>query len=541
MGIERVIIKNFKKIKDTLIVRFSPGMNILVGDNEAGKTTILEALHLALTGQYQGRSIRNQISEYLFNREAVVEYLDSFNSGKPKEPPEILIEVYFSTDTVPEYEGNGNTESADGVEGMQFKLELSEDFLGVYSEMVENGPLSSLPIEGYIPTWQSFDRTKCYPKYIKYKTALIDSSSANYNHSSDRYISMIVNELLDKNDIKSISRAHRQIIDSYAKTQELAAINEKIQSSISPLDRRITVSPDRSSKCSWETILVANVNEIPFVHSGKGTQCIIQTKLSLNQKKSEKAGTILIEEPENHLSHSRLSGLVEMICHEKKDKQIIITTHSSFVANKLGLENLILLSNNKIATFEHLKSETYSFFRKLSGYDTLRFLLSRKSILVEGDSDELVVQRAYMDLHQGRLPIMDGIDVIKVGLTFERYLEIASMLDLDATIVTDNDGHPDRLEVKKNKYKSNSRIKFCYDPNISCGEMNGFNYNTLEPKMLEANSVDLFNNIFKTEYEDKDSLLKYMKREKTKCAFAIFDYEQNIKYPNYILEAVKDE
>lgn len=522
-------------------IHFSPGMNILVGDNEAGKTTILEAIHLALTGQYHGRSIRNQISEYLFNREAVLEYLASFQSEKPKQPPEILIEVYFTTGTVLEYEGNGNTDSADGVEGIQFCLRLSEDFYSVYSDMIKSGPLTSLPIEGYVPVWQSFARTILYPQYVKYKTALIDSSNSNYNRSSDRYISMIVKELLDNDDIQSITKAHRQIIDAYYNTNELATINKKIDENISTSDRKISISPDRSSRSSWESILVANVNEIPFIHSGKGTQCIIQTKLSLNQRSSEKAGTILIEEPENHLSHSRLSGLIEMIQNEQKDKQIIITTHSSFVANKLGIENLILLDNSVVVTFKSLSPDTFNFFRKLSGYDTLRFVLSRKSILVEGDSDELIVQRAYMDLHNKRLPIMDGIDVIKVGLAFERYLEIASVLNLNIAVVTDNDGHPDKLDKKFSKYQSRSGIKICYDHNISCGDLADFNYNTLEPKMLENNSIELFNKIFDTDYADKQQLLNYMKRNKTKCALAIFDFPENITYPNYILEAIKDE
>ena len=96
-------------------------------------------------------------------------------------------------------------------------------------------------------------------------------------------------------------------------------------------------------------------------------------------------------------------------------RQIIASTHSSFVANKLGLENLILLSGDNCCSMQSLKKETFEFFKKVAGYDTLRLILCKKSILVEGDSDELVVQRAYMDTHEGRLPIQDGIDVMTVG------------------------------------------------------------------------------------------------------------------------------
>lgn len=151
------------------------------------------------------------------------------------------------------------------------------------------------------------------------------------------------------------------------------------------------------------------INEVPFHYIGKGEQCIIKTRLALSSKKNSEATVLLIEEPENHLSHSKLNQLISDISTDNSGKQIIITTHSSFVANKLGLEHLILLREARVTRVTDL--EASDFFHKLPGYDTLRLVLSQKSILVEGDADELVVQRAYMDANGGRLPIDDEIDV----------------------------------------------------------------------------------------------------------------------------------
>lgn len=44
---------------------------------------------------YAGRNIRNQLSAYLFNREAVEEYLVSVKVGHSIAPPEIMIETSF--------------------------------------------------------------------------------------------------------------------------------------------------------------------------------------------------------------------------------------------------------------------------------------------------------------------------------------------------------------------------------------------------------------------------------------------------------------
>ena len=75
--------------------------NIIVGDNAAGKSTILEAINLALTGQYNGRYLRNELTQYLFNNEAVDEYLASLPTDKPLPPPGILIELYLSGEERP--------------------------------------------------------------------------------------------------------------------------------------------------------------------------------------------------------------------------------------------------------------------------------------------------------------------------------------------------------------------------------------------------------------------------------------------------------
>ena len=155
----------------------------------------------------------------------------------------------------------------------------------------------------------------------------------------------------------------------------------------------------------------------------------------------------MLEEPENHLSHSKLNQLVYDIKTKCDDKQILISTHSSFVANKLGLESLILLHDKKTLRLKELSTETKNFFEKLSGYDTLRLLLCKKAILVEGDSDELIVQKAYMLNNKGKLPIENGIDVISVGTSFLRFLEIADKMNKKVAVVTDNDGDVEALKI----------------------------------------------------------------------------------------------
>ena len=95
----------------------------------------------------------------------------------------------------------------------------------------------------------------------------------------------------------------------------------------------------------------------------------------------------------------------------------------------------------KIEPLAQLPQETKDYFKKLPGYDTLRVVLAEKVILVEGPTDELIIQRAYVDEY-GVLPITKGIDVIVVdSLAFKRYCDIAVLLNKSVIIVTDNDGN----------------------------------------------------------------------------------------------------
>ena len=544
MAISKIKICNFKGFKGLFTLELNKGLNILVGNNETGKSTILEAIHLALTGLYGGKYIHNELSQYLFNNEVVDEYLQSVNDGSPLEPPCVLIEIYFDGSINPEFEGNLNTDHTSKVEGLQFKITYNDKYSDEYQKVVSAKQLSSLPIEYYEASWTSFARQPITVRSIPIKSAMIDSSNYRYQNGSDVYISRIVKVLLSPEEITSVAQAHRNMRDGFVGDEAIKAINERISKESTIIDGKVSISVDLGTKNAWENSLVTQIDEIPFGYIGKGAQCVVKTELALTHKRAQDASIILLEEPESHLSYSKLNQLIAAIEGKYSDKQIIISTHNSFVANKLNLNNIVLLDNHETVKIKDLASA--DFFKKIAGYDTLRLILCKKAILVEGDSDELVVQKAYMQQNRGRLPIQDGIDVISVGTSFLRFLEIANCLKRPTAVVTDNDGNVEALKRKYADYLGENQkpfIKICFDETVDTGTLKigeaDYNYNTLEPKMLKANNRDLFNGIFGTKYTNDDDLRKHMKQNKTECAMAIFDTTETIVFPDYILEAIK--
>lgn len=547
MKIKKIIIKNFKCFKGHFEFHMNEGINILVGDNEAGKSTILEAIHLSLSGLFHGKYFKTDFNQYVFNHEVLSEYLSSLSSNTPISPPSILIEVYLDAPNLPFFDGDGNSEKIAAC-GFRFEICFDQNYKAEYEAFIASGEIQSLPIEYYKYSWTTFARAAITPKFLPFKSALIDSSSNRFKNGSDVYIAKIVKDLLDQKEIISVSQAYRKMKDVFMTDDSIEQINKKIETAAQISDKDVKLSVEFSSMNAWESSLMTYLDQTPFHHIGKGEQCIIKTRLALSHKKTKEASIILLEEPENHLSHTKLNQLVRDIKNHSDDKQILISTHSSFVANKLGLESLILLNNQKITKLDDLTPDTKEYFSKLSGYDTLRLILCEKAILVEGDSDELIVQKAYMIRNGGKLPIEDGIEVISVGLSFLRFLELAEKLNKPVSVVTDSDGDIAALNKKYSNYLPPNQkpgIKICFDSVVDTGTLTigeksatKFNYNTLEPKILKANTRKVVNEILGKSYATDDELHIHMKSKKTDCALKFFNTKEDFNFPQYILDAL---
>ncbi|MBF6228799.1 AAA family ATPase [Nocardia abscessus] len=528
--LEKVTIHNFKIFRE-FSLEFNPDVNIIVGDNEAGKSTILEAIGIAMSGRMHGRQISSELTPHIFNQAAVAEYAQLINSGIPKDLPEIIIELFMrSCPETAKLKGTNNRNREDAA-GIQVRIAYDPDYASEYQEFIQSGNVSSLPVEFYTVQWTSFAGHPMTPRSVPVAASMINADRIRLHSGADYYLSQIINNSLDDKQRVALTRAYRELQGMFSSNASISAINDALNSTRGELsDKSLSLAVDFSQRAGWESGLVPHLDQLPFAHVGAGEQNILKILLAISRK-LEDSHIVLIEEPENHLSFSTLNKLIKKIEDKCVGRQIFITTHSSFVLNKLGLANLILLRNQKVAKLTDLSSGTQDFFMKLSGYDTLRLVLAKKMIVVEGDSDELVVQRAYRDL-RGCLPIQDGVDVMDVdGLTAPRYVEIAALLNADIHVVTDNDKDIEKVDGKFVEWAANRHVHIHRgdDPDLP----------SLEENMIAMNGLEVMNAILGKSYDSEESLLKYMKREKTDCALAIFSTPETVKMPEYILESVR--
>jgi putative ATP-dependent endonuclease of OLD family len=474
--VETLRVINFKKFKDQTF-DFNEDINIFVGDNNAGKSTILEAMEIVLNFQHRGRPFAMEFSPDLFNSDAVGKFLASPKT--PADLPVLIIEAYMKA--VPDYRGTNNSLLKDA-QGVQVKVSFDPDFTDAYLDYLAAGtPLTSIPVEFYKIEWMDFAWSPIKPMTKQFRALYIDPTRIHPTFGKNQYISNVLNTALKKDEEYRLGLHYRETLQLFNQTDEVKTVNKDLDSDNKITHKKLTIAANTMPVGALQNGLQLEVDRIPFHMIGKGEQSKVQIKLALHNK-SKDIDLVMMEEPENHLSHVELSRLVQDVEDQRAGKQLFLTTHSSYVLNKLSIDKICLLQDS-YKRLHKLDKDVVKMLKRLPGYDTLRVALSRKVVLVEGPSDELVLKKIYQDKHGGRLPEQDGIDIIVVrGVGFRTFIEIGKEIGTAVNVLRDNDGsYANNILVAKKEYAAYPNIKL-----ISSMKDDEF---SLEPAMIASNAT----------------------------------------------------
>lgn len=526
--ITKIKIHGYRIYKD-LTLEPNPKLNLFVGANESGKSTLMEAIGLALTGRINGRSASEELNPYWFNTEIVERFVQELASGKRVAWPEIRIELFLKNrDDLQNLCGANNTDiPTNACPGVTLQVIPNPDYVAE-REQWANAPSSPLPIEYYMTDWRSFAFHVITSRPKQLATAVIDSRTVRSSTGVDYHMRNILSDGLAPAERTAISVAYRKV-KAEMSDSALKSVNARMASIHASLhDQPITLAMDQSARTSWEGVVTPHVRDVPFSMSGQGQQAAIKISLAMSRH-SDSAAFVMVEEPENHLTHTSLATLVSRIESLAGDhQQLFVATHSSFVINRLGLSSLHLLWGGNPKRLSDLDPTTVSYFQKLPGYDTLRMVLANKIVLVEGPSDEIIFERIFKDLY-GLHPIQRGIDVLSMrGLSLARCLELCAALDKTVAALRDNDGvEPAAHRVPLEKWLTKG-VREVFIGATDHGR-------TLEPQVIHHNEEATLRKILHiTATADLET---WMSREKTEAALRIASAQQKINPPKYMLEA----
>lgn len=443
--ISRVTIKNFKKFQN-FDIELSNSTNLIIGDNESGKSTILTAIDLVLSASKH--KIESIGLEALFNKSVIQDFLIK-NSQNILDLPTLQIDLHIAGSVKDhDFDGKHNLGNISSY-GIKLCCEPNEE----YSEFI----LKSLketdvfPFEFYKCTFSTFADSSYskYKKIINY--VLLDSSSINSEYATNEYVKKVYSSIIDNQKRTLLRNSFNSQRDRFNRDHLLDHGSENYNFALRG-----------GSKFSLENNVTILESDIPLEHRGKGKQCFIKADFVLKKdNKIKDINLVMLEEPENHLSHSNMKKLLEKITNSSS-KQMIITTHNNLIASRLNLKNCILLNsnNNCVLKLDSLDNETANFFTKAPDNNVLQYILSKKVILVEGDAEYILMEEFYKKVNKN-LPEKNDVHIISVGgLSFKRYLEISKILDIKTVIITDNDSNYEKsITTKYSEYLTNKNIK----------------------------------------------------------------------------------
>lgn len=523
--ISKVVLKNYKRFQH---VEFScnKNKNIFIGENGSGKTTVLSAISLVLSGSHA--KIEKVSLASLFNSVSILRFLDSRDINSL---PEVLVEIYFD-ESVPEIANNFNLEGKHNSKkakafGVGLRIIPNLDYLPNITEALKNSNWTVFPYEFYKVEFISFSGRSytSYTRPFKFLYSVINTSLIDTNQEIQKRIDEVyLNKITQENRAKvnhEFRKSTQQLLD-------LLKENELLKDD----DSEFSLHFEESEK-SFRAAVSAMKNGVDIKNLGQGEKVLLGVENSHSNLR-ENIRILLIEEPENHLSYLNMQKLINILSSDT-GVQVFIGTHSNMVASRLGVDNLILLSNGQITKFHDIEPDTIRFFEKSTNQNLLNFALSNRVILVEGNAEYILLEK-FFEMMCGDKPENCDISIISVdGLSFKRYLEIVkNFSNKKVAVITDNDGDYDaKITEKYRQYDQFNNIQIFSDTD---------NHNRTFEICIYHNNKELIDSI---KIVNSSDIQGYMLREKAEFSLRLLEKLEttslvdNLEIPEYIKGAIK--
>lgn len=503
--------------------------NILVGGNESGKSTLLEIISLLITGKLNGRWATDELNPYWFNQESVGVFYKDLRDGKSPDLPIIELELYLKpTDgELARLRGMVNSEKEDTAGISMTILPATETHEEQEAYFAGDNPPSILPSDLYSISWKSFAGETITRQPRGLGLSAINAAQTPGRNGIDSKVRELVRDFVTPTESANIALAHRKM-----RANLDAGILEDVNSRVSgdTENFELVLKMDQSANSKWETNVSPHVGTVPFSMLGRGRQVATQIALAM-ARSAEHTQFALIEEPENHLSHVELQKLLDNINTLAAGRQTFIATHSSYVLNRLGFDSLQLVGGRKIVRLssETISEDTVHFFQKQPGFDTLRLAVSKKAVVVEGPSDEMIFNLAFKHV-TGREPRDRAIDIIPFGIRGKRALELAKAVGTKLAVLRDNDSSPPDhwREQAGDLITPGKQEMFIGD--LEHGR-------TLEYQITSWGNESILKRFF--DLKADCDVTRYLLDNKTEWAWRVADGDVKLNWPAYILEAIE--
>ncbi|WP_028300671.1 ATP-dependent nuclease [Oceanospirillum beijerinckii] len=445
MYLSTLNIEGFRCFKNEFEIQLTDSLNVIVGENGAGKTAIISAIRQLFHDSESGRySITSDdfFTPFTNEQSATSLSISAEFDGLNVEKKVAFLPWIGTSDTAllnlqaenKEIRGRfkkiiwgGRSKSS------QFDPELLDLIQCIYlpplrdaESKLSNGRQSRLS-----KLLKALNRKQLKQCRTEDKLHPLEAKLKDFNSS------------LAEDDALSISDANKLITTNLTKAighhfgQQTSI--QFAESDFTKIAERLTLLffPDMSSQ---DRELFRELNQNSLGYNNLLYIASILAELTFDDKDEEQPlfKLLLIEEPEAHLHPQlqvRLLNHLKSVAEENKNVQVIVTTHSTVLASSVELESIIHLSKspNPIATPLKacgLPTTSSQFINRWLDVTKSNLLFAGGVILVEGIAEQMIIPTlakiVLKDQEIGRKSLEDlGVSTINLnGIYFRHFMQL---------------------------------------------------------------------------------------------------------------------
>ncbi|MGE7023355.1 ATP-dependent nuclease [Solibacillus cecembensis] len=576
MLISKASIYGYKSLKQVNL-EFNR-LVIFIGENNSGKSNLLRAITLPFVNNEIGvvnknlgwHEINNDLKREYFNFiEANIDRIKNEELSVEKfqkHIPYVSVKVTFTPeghDTYFVHKWVSSTEPNISYEieyryyitNPQELLQHVKQILATKTaEEIKNIQMNLLPIEMYqysinIP---SINEPVAFNDLLNFKYDSLSAERDDFSNKaqlgSQALVKLLHNKLGNEQKVK-VEESYGTFFNELKTVSELDNVfNWQETSDIENAKdffSKITLMPNMPSISSLLNNVKLGIGDEYLHTQGLGYRNLVYLLVMINSLEINKdiaLNILTLEEPEAHLcinNERLLASFINNIISKTSKTQLFLSTHSSEFLNKLELENVTVVKEGQAFSLKSVaEQKDLNYLSKKFNLDFLKFLYSRKCILVEGPSEEMLI-KSYLHHQQNSL---SDIEVLCIHKGFTTMLDIWLKVNSDTShrigIIRDFDNQP-KAKKRHEKYNDYANIlvttttEYTLEPEFVKTEGN---YSKLEAYFKEVHGW--------TDIETSDKLSDKWRTAKTDtmlrfCQDIGTDYLKDIDLPKHIAAVLK--
>lgn len=383
MNIRKLTIRNFRGIKqlDWLLPK-EQKLFVLIGPGDSGKSTILEAIHWLLGGQW---NIPVSDTDF-FGLDATEPIVIEAVIGNI--PDSLKTDSHFGFNLSGlSADGKVHSEPEEGLEEVLVVRLTIDSLLEPIWEVMHGDEETKRLRQSqrrHFSTFKVDERTDSQLRWTR--TSALGRLSAESG--------------ADRQALHKASVAARQALADETEA-DLKTLAEQVQTKVNDIGGGVfqAMRPGLdTSRSSLGATLALYEGEVPLTNYGLGTRRL--ASLAIQQLAASERAVAVVDELESGLEPHRAVRLLSYFLNDERYSQVFVTTHSPIVVEQAPLESLVATSLDRVTGMAQVKvfpTEVQAFRRNRPSS-----FLARKIVVAEGATEQGILMSCVEYWDDGR-------------------------------------------------------------------------------------------------------------------------------------------